>query len=150
VFRLVLPVIDAPAPEGVGGPATAPVERLRVLIIDDERSLGDALRLLLTSSHDVQTTTSARDAIVRIESGARFDVILCDVMMPDMDGIAFYARLQEIAPSLAPRVGFLTGGAFTGASREFLKRIPNPCLEKPFELGEVLHLIGTLAEASPS
>jgi hypothetical protein len=44
-----------------------------------------------------------------------------------------YARLVDLAPALAARTVFLTGGAFTAPARAFLEGIPNPHLEKPFE-----------------
>jgi CheY-like chemotaxis protein len=148
VFRILLPLVDGPPPVIALRPPATPGKRLRLLIIDDERSLVDALRILLSDVHDVKLTTSARDAIGQIESGAMFDVILCDMMMPDVDGMAFYARLRQIAPSLVARIGFLTGGAFTRANREFLEGVPH--LEKPFDISALLGLIATLAEASPS
>jgi CheY-like chemotaxis protein len=62
-----------------------------------------------------------------------FDVVFCDLMMPDMSGVEFYAELERTAPQLVERVVFLTGGAFTPASRQFLARVPNPRLHKPFD-----------------
>jgi len=54
-------------------------------------------------------------------------------MMPDMTGMELHAKVRDIAPVLAERTVFLTGGAFTPGAREFLARVPNAWIEKPFE-----------------
>jgi PAS domain S-box-containing protein len=114
----------APVPTGV---------RRRVLIIDDEPLIGAAMVRRLPE-HDVAIETSGLSALVRIRAGETFDLILCDVMMPDMTGIALFEQLQKEAPALARRVVFMTGGAFTSAARDFLDRVPNPRLEKPIDM----------------
>ena len=69
----------------------------------------------------------------RIEKGERFDVIMCDLMMPEMTGMDLHARLSQSRPSDAARMVFLTGGAFTTEAREFLDRVTNHRVEKPFD-----------------
>ncbi len=69
--------------------------------------------------HDVTLTTNAVDALMRIRNGETFDVILCDLMMPEMTGVDFYVELQKLAQDQAMRVVFLTGGAFTPQARGF-------------------------------
>jgi CheY-like chemotaxis protein len=133
-FRVLLP----PAQDGAAAgddarDSRAEAESMRVLVIDDERAIGTSLAILLKGEHEVASVTRAADAIARLEAGESFDVILCDLMMPEMSGMGFYRVLLERWPELAPRVVFLTGGAFTAASREFLERVPNARLEKPFE-----------------
>jgi CheY-like chemotaxis protein len=146
-FRVFLPASQAGA--AAAEEAAAPVrssERLRVLVVDDERSIGTSLKILLRDDHDVEAVTRAADALERLSGGAAYDVILCDLMMPEMSGMAFYDAVHALWPALAPRVVFLTGGAFTAASRDFLERVPNPRLEKPFEtrrLYEVMHAVRT-------
>jgi CheY-like chemotaxis protein len=54
-------------------------------------------------------------------------------MMPEMDGIEFHAALSDVPGVRASEVVFMTAGAYTVRAREFLDRIPNPCLEKPFD-----------------
>jgi CheY-like chemotaxis protein len=78
--------------------------------------------------------TAASEALARIARGDRFDVILCDLMMPQMTGMDFYEALTRAAPEQVMRLVFMTGGAFTPASREFLDRVPNARIEKPFEV----------------
>jgi FixJ family two-component response regulator len=53
--------------------------------------------------------------------------------MPEMSGMDLYAEIGRVAPERAGRVVFLTGGAFTRRAGDFLKRVGNPRLEKPFD-----------------
>lgn len=111
----------------------APQRRGRILIIDDEPMLCVLVRRMLASEHDVDTMTSASEALARITRGDRFDVILCDLMMPQMTGMDFYEGLTRAAPEQVAHIAFMTGGVFTPAAREFLGRVPNARIEKPFE-----------------
>jgi CheY-like chemotaxis protein len=140
-FRVTLPAAPddvAPAPERAGrgaGPASAqpPTRRARILAIDDDPHIGNAVRETLAREHDVVAVTSASEALRRLEGGEDFDLILCDVMMPMMTGIDLHEILRRARPELAARMVFLTGGAFTARARTFLSEVPNPRLEKPFD-----------------
>lgn len=141
-FRMLLPAAQAPA-DPVTPPqlaAEAPV-RARVLVVDDEISVCSAVRRLLSDAHEVVTIMDARDALTTLASGVTFDVILTDLMMPDLCGMDFLAELQRIAPAQATRVVFMTGGAFTTRAQEFLTAQAPEVLEKPFDadtLGQVI------------
>jgi CheY-like chemotaxis protein len=91
------------------------------------------VRRLLSREHDVVTATRAVEALQRIQSGERFDLILCDLMMPQMTGMELHDKISEIASEQASRMVFLTGGAFTPTARQFLDRVPNHRIEKPFD-----------------
>jgi CheY-like chemotaxis protein len=106
----------------------------RILVIDDEAAVCSSLQRLLAGEGDVVTVTSAREALELIGSGERFDVLLCDVMMPGMDAPALYEELLEVAPAQAERMVFMTGGAFTARARDFLERVPNARVDKPFDV----------------
>jgi PAS domain S-box-containing protein len=115
-------------------PLPPPVRRSRILVVDDEALVVRAVARILSPQHDVVARTSARVALEEIASGSNgFDLVLCDLMMPDMTGMELHARLDDVAPELARRVVFLTGGAFTSDARAFLERVPNARIEKPFE-----------------
>ncbi len=135
-----------PAPEAAASPAVAPASadaRGRILIVDDEPLIGRALSRMLGGRHEVATDTSAQDVIRRIEGGQRFDLVLCDLMMPTMSGMELYARLETIAPEQADRMVFMTGGAFTAEASAFLEAFPGRRLDKPFDplaIREVLRL----------
>ena len=141
-FRVYLPASAAeetPAAPPRALPAAA--RRGRVLVVDDEPTMIHLIRRSLSPEHDVTTTLSARVAVERITGGDRFDVILCDLMMPDMTGIDLYEALVAGAPEQAERVVFLTGGAFTADARDFLQRVPNPTMDKPFEIRKLRSVV---------
>ena len=94
-------VADEALSAGVSG-------RASVLVVDDEAMIGSVICRLL-KGHDVVAVTGARAALERIGRGERFDLILCDLEMPEMDGVAFHEALVGIAPELAERVVFVSG-----------------------------------------
>jgi signal transduction histidine kinase len=112
----------------------------RVLVIDDEPMIAKAVQRTL-GEHEVVSTTSAGEGLDRIAGGERFDVILCDLMMPQMTGMELYAELSRQAPDQASRMIFLTGGAFTSRARAFLDETPNQRIEKPFDTAHLRALV---------
>ena len=140
-FQVLLPSSDTPMEVSPPRPQVleiADLPRGRVLIIDDEPLLCSALERILRPHHDVEFTTLAAEALPRLEAGERFDLILCDLMMPRMNGMDFHAALHRLRPELTGRVIFLTGGAFTAQARAFLERVPNRRVEKPFNARALL------------
>jgi PAS domain S-box-containing protein len=141
--RVTLPM-GAPAPLR---PSRAPAAnadrgpRRRVLVIDDEPRVASVLQMVLSEAHDAAYATGGRAALERLRSGERYDVILCDLMMSDLDGEAFHAAVHAEQPELAGRIVFITGGAYTRESRDFLESVPNACLTKPFDLPMVFRVI---------
>ena len=118
-------------------PRPAPgVKRGKVLVVDDELLVGKSLARLL-AAHDVTVLTSPAEVLQRAAAGERWDVVLCDLMMPEMSGMEWFEEARRTVPALESRVVFVTGGAFTDAAREFLERVPNARLEKPFTPDEV-------------
>ncbi len=148
-FRVVLPTTDEPAEAVETHPTPPPLSgrarRARVLVIDDEVPIVNTMRELLGASSDVTATTSAREALAAIETH-EFDVILCDLMMPEKSGIEFYQQLRTERPELARRVVFMTGGAFTARAAEFLASIENRRVEKPFSLALIERIVREVAD----
>ncbi|HEX8822029.1 MAG TPA: two-component regulator propeller domain-containing protein [Archangium sp.] len=134
-FEVFLP----PAPEEEETPtrpapvAPTPAGRGRLLVIDDEPLVAATLARTLSREHEVVSFTSARQALERLRSGEHYDLVLCDLMMPELTGMELHATLARENPALAERMLFLTGGAFTQAARTFLESTSQPCVEKPFE-----------------
>jgi PAS domain S-box-containing protein len=118
--------------------------RGNILVIDDEETLAQAIRRFLSVEHNVTAVYRARDALDLLELGTRYDVILCDVMMPQITGMELHAEVVRLDPAQAARIVFLTGGAFTPAAREFLLGANNRRIEKPFDLKEVRRLVNEL------
>ncbi len=118
--------------------------RGRILVVDDEPRMGKALHRLLAPAHDVTAVQSAREALGLVAGGARFDMVLCDLMMPGVSGMALHAELERTAPEVAARMVFMTGGAYTAEARGFLDRVPNRRLEKPFRPEILERLLGEM------
>jgi CheY-like chemotaxis protein len=130
--------VAPPPPEP--GPPPLPPGAARVLRVDDEPLVGRAVARILSPPHRVTVVTSGEEALERL-SRERYDVVLCDLMMPGLTGMDLHQRLEERWPELAARVIFLTGGAFTEGAQAFLARVPNPRLEKPFEPGGLRQVV---------
>jgi PAS domain S-box-containing protein len=149
-FRVVLP----PAKQWRTAPPVSSQDvrvlpRRNVLVIDDEPMVCEAIARALSDDADVEVATEARQALARIAAGAHYDVILCDLMMPVMTGMDLYAEVVRVAPMLAGRFVFMTGGAFTPRARAFLTSVVNPCLEKPLDMGKLRSLVARARRASP-
>jgi signal transduction histidine kinase len=147
-FTIAIPAAPADAlpatrRAAASAPADVPARRRgRVLVVDDDAIVGRAVARVLERDNDVVTLDDPAEALRRLSAHERFDVVLCDLMMPEMTGMELYDRVCEAAPEQAARVVFLTGGVFTAQSRAFLARVANPCLEKPFESDQLRALVG--------
>jgi signal transduction histidine kinase len=121
--------------EGHGAP--------RLLIVDDDPVVRSSLGRLLGVAYRVESAGGVREALERVQN-QQYDVILCDVMMPEGGGIRFWEEVATQAPDQTGRVVFLTGGAASSQARAFLDRQSQPVLEKPIDLGRLAHLIQRL------
>ena len=134
IFRTLLPAANQDVAEtGMAPPEIVAGRRGRILTVDDEPMLCSVIERLLGADHDVTTATSAKQALGRLNSGERFDLILCDLMMPEMTGMDLHAALLQSAPDQAGKFVFMTGGAFTANAQAFLAKLPNESIEKPFK-----------------
>ena len=149
-FRVTFPTSTSAASGSVNATngLHAPSSSSRVLMVDDEPALGRSTQLLLAPQHDVVPVTRAREALERLAAGERFDVILCDLMMPEMSGIEFHAHLTQSAPEYVGRVVFMTGGAFTDEARQFLASVGRPHIEKPFTEAALRNAIHGIVEVT--
>jgi CheY-like chemotaxis protein len=100
----------------------------------------------LEAEHDVTGVTLAREALAKVAAGEHYDMILCDLMMPEMTGLQLHAQLEKIAPEMARKVVFLTGGVFTASMRQALAERPNRRLDKPLAPSRLLALVRELVE----
>jgi PAS domain S-box-containing protein len=140
-FRVVLPSRNGalPVPTEVTKEVRAPAgPRGRVLVVDDEVAFGRTLAGVLGDEHDVVSTSSGRDALLLLRDDARFDAILCDLMMPNFTGMDLYETIVRERPALAPKFVFVTGGAFTPRARQFLEQVPARRIGKPFDIATLL------------
>jgi CheY-like chemotaxis protein len=105
----------------------------RVLVVDDEPLVGRAVARVLRPRHEVVVATTGRDALAHIKAGEKFDLVLCDLMMPSMSGMEVYRAVEDCAPELVERFVFLTGGAFTLEAEAFLAATRVRQIIKPFD-----------------
>jgi CheY-like chemotaxis protein len=133
-FRVALSIAEGAKiePPAVLQAAPAPGRRGRILVVDDEELVLRSVERLLAKEHDVVAIAAAKEALALCASGAKFDLILCDLMMPEMTGMDLYAELSRVAPEQASRMVFLTGGAFTPKAWTFLSKVAGEHIEKPF------------------
>ncbi|WPB78218.1 MASE1 domain-containing protein [Archangium violaceum] len=122
-------------------PVSALPPRRRILIIDDEPRLAQSMRMLIEPSHDVFVTTRGAEALAWVNEGQRFDLVLCDLQMPGTTGMDVYSHLRAHVPELAERLVFISGGAYTQATRDFVRSVRNRILEKPVRPDELLATI---------
>ncbi len=151
VFQVILTPQQAVEPRVVTD--KAPVEggrRGRVVMVDDEPLVLNAAKRTLGREHDVTVFTRARAALAWLEQGQQWDVILCDLMMPEMTGMEFHAELSQRMPDRVGDIIFVTGGAFTAGAREFLERVENTRLEKPFEPQALRELVSARIRTRPN
>jgi CheY-like chemotaxis protein len=141
VFQVILPIpqqheglIDL---RGLPAPVPANEPRGRILVIDDMPAIGRLITSALADRHDVKVVTRATDAFALLELDDAFDVILTDVMMPELGGRDVLERLTIHWPHLAANVIFMTGGAFTAEAHDFVERVSHRVLTKPFSIEEL-------------
>jgi signal transduction histidine kinase len=135
-LRISLPRAHSTRPRDAAAPAQEPPQRRsgRILVVDDEPMIAKVVERALAPEHEVVAAGSAGEALHRIGAGERFDVILCDLMMPEMTGMELHLELSRLpGGEQASRMIFLTGGAFTNRARLFLDETPNLRIEKPFD-----------------
>jgi CheY-like chemotaxis protein len=127
--RAAGPPTDAPAPR--------PRRRGRILVIDDEPLIGRVVRTALSTEHDVEVVVHATDGLAMLEKGMTFDLILCDLAMPEVSGPAVFEAISQRWPSLLPHLVFMTGGAFTPSLAAFLEQPSIQVLSKPFRVEDL-------------
>ena len=103
----------------------------RVLLVDDEPGILRSLARLIERRHTVVKGEGGRAALELLQDDQAFDVIICDLMMPEVDGPMLFEKLASLAPQLCPRVVFMSGGAFTHRAQSFLRQVSNTVLDKP-------------------
>jgi PAS domain S-box-containing protein len=124
----------------------AGASRKCVLVVDDEPAIRNLLATLLEQDHDVTVAAGGVEAEALLVSVKRsFDVVLCDVTMPDRSGLALFERVCKERPELRGRFAFMTGGFFDDEVFERAGGAGTPRLEKPFKAHEVTALVQRLA-----
>jgi PAS domain S-box-containing protein len=153
-FLIRLPVIPSDWAQSESEPAApspvkAPV-RGRILVIDDEEGIRAAVVRALRSTHEVLTANSGKEGQALLEKDRRFDLIFCDLMMPAMSGMDLHAWLTSQDAKLAEQIVFITGGAFSPGAAEYLSKVGNLRIEKPFDMHALERMTAELIIAARS
>jgi signal transduction histidine kinase len=124
-------------------PALAPIaldafRGLRALVVEDEPALGAAVAEALTDAgFVVDRAGDGEEGLTRLTQGT-YDLIVCDLKMPRIDGMQFYRAMAAATPALARRVIFVTGAVAGTDAERFLEETGCRWLAKPFRLGDLL------------
>lgn len=135
-FHVRLPVVEidpedderTPALQGEGG--GLPV----LLVVDDEPAVLKMIGRALHNRFELHYARSGREAIEAIDGGGRFDLILCDLMMPEVTGLDVLQHLRERRPDLVARFLFSTGGNFSPEEHARLERDGIEVVRKPIDV----------------
>jgi PAS domain S-box-containing protein len=142
-FRVSLPIarVVSMRPRAQPSLPVQPVgRRLRILLVDDEPSVVRALQRALRE-HELVVAFSGSEALEVLDSGQTFDIVFCDLMMAQLSGMEVYETVRKRYPGIQDRFVFMTGGAFTQQAKDFLGSVPNPVVEKPFDIRALRALV---------
>ena len=145
-FYVELPVTGsklptAPVPRGRLQRASNGVATGSILIVEDETALASAVSdSLRDAGYLVDRAADGEEALGKIKQQA-FDLVICDLKMPRLDGPSFHRTLAAVAPGLARRVIFVTGDVAGTDAEAFLDGSGCRWLAKPFRLGELLRAV---------
>lgn len=135
----VLPVATAPSPSSQRG---APP---RVLLVEEDLQVAEALRSLLKKDAEIEHVVSGRQAINVLLRDQQYQLILCDLTMPDISGVDVHEAVRRARPGVEQRIVFLSGGVFSQRTRDFLRSVPNRILDKPVDSASLLTLVHGLS-----
>ena len=127
--------------------ADSPGAAARVLVLDDEPAVARAAARALRS-HDVKIAESPAAGIEQF-LGGQFDALVCDLMMPDMDGVEVHRRVADAGLGLEDRIVFITGGVLTPKVQEFLDGRPDRVVHKPFDTAALRDAVASVLRAHP-
>jgi signal transduction histidine kinase/ActR/RegA family two-component response regulator len=147
-FRVLLP--HAPGWRASRPPASArsvPEEKPRMLVLDDDALVGEAIARCVQAEADVEVLSDTREVLVRLAAGTRWDLVLCDLMMPGLSGMDLYREVLARAPDAAGSIVFMTGGAFTPRARAFVASVGKRCVEKPIDADALREIVRSCGRA---
>ncbi len=121
---------------------------LRLLIIDDDRQIRDSLRRTLAKAFHIEVAAGVDEALERVRNSKdTLDAVLCDILMPDGGGAKVYMELCRMAPELAQRTLFMTGGATSAEAQQFLQAHSERVLLKPLDQARLREAIFAIVRA---
>jgi len=119
----------------------APVVDARILLVDDNPIVSQVIiDILSLDGYGVDTAPNGIAALEKME-GRRYDLVLTDLHMPEMDGAGLYRELAKRQTRPRQKIIFLTGSAGTSETHRLVQDTGLPVLRKPFNLVELLELV---------
>jgi CheY-like chemotaxis protein/anti-sigma regulatory factor (Ser/Thr protein kinase) len=147
---VTLPAARATKPDTVRPgvePVPLEIETKSILVVDDDPLVRRSLERMLRA-HIVSMAGSGRDAL-DVMQRQHFDLVFCDLMMPELTGMDLFAELAARGDGLERKLVFMTGGAFTDRARRFVDTVPNTCLEKPFNPAKIREIVANAPRLLP-
>jgi signal transduction histidine kinase/ActR/RegA family two-component response regulator len=151
VFRVELPItalpLVKPPVSAIEAATVTPTPQKAILIVDDEEGISKGLAYLFRrDGHQVDTAANGHFALARLQE-REYDLILCDLRMPELDGPGLYRALEFHAPHLLCRFIFLTGDTLSPEAQTFLTQTGATRLNKPFRAAEIRRVVQQTLQA---
>jgi len=145
-FRLSLPISGEARDSTASMPLdiAPPAPQARLLVVDDEAEIAELMRSMLESAGFEVATAESGAVALELLDAARFDAVISDLRMPDMDGAALWRAVRARHPALARRMLFVTGDTLSPEAQQFLDKARSASLDKPFAKGDLLAAVQTL------
>jgi CheY-like chemotaxis protein len=118
----------------------------RLLVVDDDPLVARSVRRLLGGEQHVTLALGGRSALAELREN-RYDVVLCDVVMPEMDGVSLLEAVRAERPEAARRFVFMTGSLFDPQSRQRMQSVSAPCINKPLDITELTLALAQVLDA---
>ena len=123
---------------------------VHILLVDDASGFVHPLaRLLCRDGYTVEITADGLQALAKLQADP-YDLLLCDVRLPALDGPALYALLRQQSPPCCPPVIFLSADTLDPASTAFLVHCGQPWLAKPCSALQIRQMIAQVLSARES
>jgi CheY-like chemotaxis protein len=152
-------VVELPMASSVAEQAIAPLPQIergngsnplgRVLVVEDEATVAQLIvDVLREEGHEAEAAFDSQDGLTRIARN-RYDLVICDLRMPRLDGPAFYDALVSAGSPIQDCIVFITGDTLAPRSLEFLESHRLPYLAKPFLVEELKLAVNRVLERNP-
>jgi two-component system NtrC family sensor kinase len=141
-FIVELPVVEVPVTQSASAESDSKIAaisaaRSRVLVVEDEPTVAQLIvDILREEGHRVEAVLDSREALTRL-ARSRYDLVICDLRMPRLDGPAFYDALVRSGSTASERIIFITGDTLAPRTMKFLQSGKLPYLAKPFLIEEL-------------
>jgi CheY-like chemotaxis protein/two-component sensor histidine kinase len=149
VFRMSLPISgradEASEPGRLG--SAEDTSQARILVVDDEPEIAELMHAMLEGAGFEVATAESGAVALELLGAARFEAIVCDLRMPDMDGAGLWREVRARYPALAQRMLFVTGDTLSPGAEQFLAEARCTSLDKPFSRDDLIDRVNQLLQA---